>query len=108
MNNLISDVSKLSNIPLATLFRIQDLEKILIAQYISESILIGQETTEIDTGLGKLLIRVSDSEIKYKFIPSKALDQQLINTVNSKTSPLIDKLENSIQEKIMRTYKEMI
>ena len=108
MNNLISDVSKLSNIPLATLFRIQDLEKILIAQYISESILIGQETTEIDTGLGKLLIRVSDSEIKYKFIPSKALDQQLINTVNSKTSPLIDKLENSVQEKIMRTYKEMI
>lgn len=108
MNNLISDVSKLSNIPLATLFRIQDLEKILIAQYISESILIGQETTEIDIGLGKLLIRVSDSEIKYKFIPSKMLDQQLVNTVNSKTSPLIDKLENSVQEKIMRTYKEMI
>lgn len=104
----MSDVSKLSNIPLATLFRIQDLEKILIAQYISESILIGQETTEIDTGLGKLLIRVSDSEIKYKFIPSKMLDQQLVNTVNSKTSPLIDKLENSVQEKIMRTYKEMI
>ena len=104
----MSDVSKLSNIPLATLFRIQDLEKILIAQYISESILIGQETTEIDTGLGKLLIRVSDSEIKYKFIPSKMLDQQLVNTVNAKTSPLIDKLENSVQEKIMRTYKEMI
>lgn len=108
MNNLILDVSKLSNIPSATLSKIQDLEKILIAQYISESILTDQETTEIDIGLGKLLIRVSDSEIKYKFIPSKALDQQLINTVNSKTSPLIDKLENSIQEKIMRTYKEMI
>lgn len=108
MNNLISDVSRLSNIPLATLSKIQDLEKILIAQYVSESILTDQETTEIDIGLGKLLIRISDSEIKYKFIPSKILDQQLINTVNSKTSPLIDKLENSIQEKIMRTYKEMI
>ena len=108
MNNLILDVSKLSNIPSATLSKIQDLEKILIALYISESILTDQETTEIDIGLGKLLIRASDSEIKYKFIPSKVLDQQLINAVNSKTSPLIDKLENSIQEKIMRTYKEMI
>lgn len=108
MNNLISDVSRLSNIPVATLSKIQDLEKILIAQYISESILTDESITEIDTGLGKLLIQISDSDIRYKFIPSKALDQQLINTVNSKTSPLIDKLENSIQEKIMRTYKEMI
>lgn len=39
MNNLMLDVSKLSNIPSATLSKIQDLEKILIAQYISESIL---------------------------------------------------------------------
>lgn len=108
MNNLMSDVSRLSNIPVATLSKIQDLEKILIAQYISESILADQSITEIDTGLGKLLIQISDFDIKYKFIPSKALDQQLVNTVNSKTSPLIDKLENSIQEKIMRTYKEMI
>lgn len=74
MNNLMSDVSRLSNIPVATLSKIQDLEKILIAQYISESILADQSITEIDTGLGKLLIQISDFDIKYKFIPSKALD----------------------------------
>jgi hypothetical protein len=51
---------------------------------------------------------VDEGSIKYRFVPSKELENILIKTVTHRTSPIILKLESNLQEKIDRTYKELL
>lgn len=65
------------------------------------------DTAEIDMGFGTLLIHISDGNIKYKFIPSKELDKDVISTVVDEKNPITVVLENNLVNKITNIYKDL-
>ena len=70
--------------------------------------LSSNEVSEFDLEFGKLQILIESDTIRYKFVPSKEFESMLINTINSKESPLIKALEDTMTEKIISTYKELL
>jgi hypothetical protein len=108
MVNLIEDVSKLTDVSEKTLNKFIPVCTYSIGHAVYESYCCKQSITEIDIGVGQIDIKVEDNTIKYRFVPSKELEKTLIQTVTTKSSPLIVKLDNNLQDKIDRAYKELI
>ena len=108
MTNLIEDVSLLTNVTENTLEKFIPICRYCIGHAVHEHLCIQKDVTEIDIGFGMLNIKTDDCGIRYKFIPSKELEDMLIKTVTQHTSPIITKLENNLQDKIDHTYKELL
>lgn len=67
-----------------------------------------ESPTEMDIGIGTLLISDNEETVKYKFIPSKALEELVNETIQNKKSPLELKLEKNLVNKILNTYKTIL
>lgn len=106
--NLIEDISQISTINEIYLSKLIDMSVWDISNCTEESILKNTPLTEINIGIGTLLILIEDNNIKYKFIPSKKLDKAIKDTVLDRKNPLILKLEKSLIEKISNIYKDLI
>lgn len=108
MINIIEDLSKITEISE------KDLNKLIIKSIwcicnsVAENNLINKNLTELNIGLGKLLILDEDNVIKYKFIPSKLLEKNLIKTLTEGKNPLKMVLEKTLCSRIINTYKDII
>ncbi len=107
MIDLINDISKLTTI------REDDLNKLVnkaiwcICNAINESELNHDNITEINIGIGKLIITSEDDMIKYNFIPSKKLEKYLIKTITENKNPLKLMLEKTLCSRITNAYKDI-
>ena len=108
MINLIDDVSQLTDVSSKTLNKFVPVCTHCIGHAVYESQCAKCDTTEIDIGIGELKLKVDFEGIHYRFVPSKALEQMLIQTVANKTSPLAVTLDKNLQDKIDRAYKELL
>lgn len=63
---------------------------------------------EINIGVGTLLISDDQDIVKYKFIPSESLEESINETLRTGKSPLELKLEKSLLNKIIKTYKDIV
>ena len=108
MINLIDDISKLTDVPCKTLNKFVPIANHCIGHAVHESYCSQSDITEIDLGYGELHIKVDASGIRYRFIPSKELETLLVKTITTKRSPIIEKVEKDLQEKIERAYKELL
>lgn len=108
MTDLLSDLSTLTGIPRLTLDKLTKSKILCISHTAHETQCEGKDTVEIDIGLGVLYIKYDTEVVKYKFIPSKALENQIRHTIDSKTSPLIIKAEHQLADRIKSTYKELV
>ena len=108
MTYLIKDVSLLTDVSENTLNKFIPTCTYCIGHAVHESECLQNDITEIDLGFGELHIKVDEGSIRYRFMPSKDLEKLLIKTVTQHTSPIISKLESNLQEKIDRTYKELL
>ena len=108
MKKLIEDVSILTNIPEHVLKKLVLTSCYSVSNAIYEKLCEGENECVIDIGIGELQIYIGSSSIKYKFIPSDMLEEQLIQAVSNKVSPLTVSLDNSLREKIEKSYKELI
>ena len=77
MVNIIKDISTLTTIPYATLVKLVDIAELCICHAVEESKLRNGDLTSINIGVGTLNIKTSDDEIKYKFIPSSKLEENV-------------------------------
>lgn len=64
--------------------------------------------TEIDIGIGKLLIEDDEETIRYKFIPATALEDMLHKVALDRKSPLQEQMETRLVNKIVHTYKDVL
>mgnify|MGYP003304975037 FL=1 len=62
----------------------------------------------MDLGIGILYIKFEGNEVKYKFIPSKKLEENISFTVLHKQSPLVFSLETALKDRIENAYKELL
>lgn len=108
MTNLIKDISILTDVNESTLNKFTSICNYCIGHAVHETDCLHEDTTKIDIGFGELHIKVDEEGIRYRFIPSKELENTLVKTVTKHISPVITALETNLQEKIDRTYKELL
>ena len=108
MVNLIEDLSQLTCVSDTTLKKFVPLITYVIGHAVHEGQCEHKDIVEIDLGVGDLHIKIDDDEIRYRFVPSTDLQKTVSKTVTSKTSPIVTKLHTDLQDRIQRTYKEML
>ena len=107
MTSIIDDLQKLTNIPKSSLEQLVDKVNYIISHAVFESMKSKENFTEIDVGIGFINILHEGDCIKYKFIPSSTLEKRICSTIRSDESPLIDKVESTLQQKVMNVYKTL-
>lgn len=108
MNNLIQDISVLTDVSESTLKKFIPIVNSCIGHTVHESRCCNKEVSEIDLGFGELHLKVDPSGIRYKFIPSKELEKLIVKTLSSKQSPISITIEKNLEEKILRAFKELL
>ena len=108
--NIINDVSSICNLPNDVLIRLSYVVNSIIAYSICDS--LPDKDFEFDIGIGKIYITIEENKagksVRYRFIPSKELEDSINNVVKSRRSPLTKAVENSLQNKVFNTYKDLM
>lgn len=105
--NVVEDVAKLSSVKTSILNKMITVASGCICDYVSNIDILDDELVEIDIGLGTLSIQIIDDEIKYRFSPNNRFERNILDTVNSGKSPLVDMAEQSLEKKFFTTYKDL-
>lgn len=105
---LIENLTQLTHVTEATLEKFIPITEYIVGHAVHESMCRDEELTTIDIGIGLLHIRVIGDEVRYKFNPSKNLCTVVEKTVVTRSSPIIQKVSSDIQEKINRSYRELL
>ena len=108
MESLINDLAAITTIPPNSLQRLKEKEIYIICNDVEESILQNKDVTEINIGIGNLIIEVKNNSINYKFVPSLKLEKNLISTIINKKNPLTYAMEEALANRIVKTYKDML
>jgi hypothetical protein len=102
----IQDLASVSTFPYFTLKKLSSKMSDVISYAVKESILSGEDICEVDIGIGKLLIGITD-EIKFKFIPGEELKSNVFKVYHGDESSLVTKVENSVKSRIINAYKDL-
>jgi hypothetical protein len=105
--NIIEDISKLTHIKQFNLRKIASLYELDIANCIYES-MSDDNVFKLDIGIGYLTINLVDDSVIYKFEPSKKLKNDINSVIVDKQSPLVNIIESKIDNKIFKTYKDIL
>lgn len=108
MINITKDISNITTIPYATLGKLHSLSTSCICHAVQETRLLNGNLTSVDIGIGTLYIKTTEDEIKYKFIPSSKLEKSVMETVKTGKSPLVSKVEETLKDRVMNVYKELL
>ena len=107
MTDLIQDLSILTTIGKYNLENLVSKSISIVSHDVEESLRDFKELTSIDIGLGILHIQHKDNSIRYKFIPSKKLDDCLCDTYRNRKSALTVEIDKALGERINNTYKDL-
>lgn len=108
MHNIIQDSSLLSTMPKTSIDSLFDKMSLALCHAFKEDISNGCDTMTYDIGIGKIHIAVDSSSIRYRFSPSKDLEQSLVSIVSGGRSPLEVRAEEILESKIRSTYKDLL
>lgn len=108
MKKLSYDLSALTNIPVFTMNKLIDKSILCICHGVHEGIIEKNNPVEVDIGIGVMYINYEEDEIKYKFIPSKKLEESVAKTVSTNISPLTAAAEEELKERVEATYKNLL
>lgn len=107
MSNLNEKLSILTTIPEKSLSKLTEKSYYVVSDIILEDIMNDKDVSEIDIGIGTIVIQHSGDSIKYKFIPSRNLDITVKSTVINKKNTLEYILEQTLKDKVTNTYKDL-
>lgn len=103
--NLKKDLSTLTTVEEKVFAKLLQKVEWCINDAVESALLNNEDTINIDTGLGTLIIKFDDSNIKYKFIPTKQFEKSLLNTIVNERNDLKLNLESSLVSKLQNVYK---
>lgn len=107
MQDLIQDLATLTTIAKYNLDNLVNKSIFVISHDVVESLREDKEITSIDIGIGTLHIQHTSGVIKYKFIPSKTLDNSICDAYKNRESILALEIDNALGERINNTYKDL-
>ena len=103
-----NDLSATTSIPISSIQKLLDRYQDILCYYLQSQLNTSNEYYELDIYIGTLLLKVVDNNLIYKFIPSTRFEKELVETLTTKESPLVTKLEQAVTDRIMDAYKEFI
>lgn len=101
------DLSKLTTINQLSINRLFDKISWIISDAVEQAELAKDNVIELDLGFGLIIVLLEDNCIKYKFKPSKSLEENIIDTVVNGKNQLTFTIENTLVSKITNVYKDM-
>ena len=104
---LISDISNIFSIRASILSKLVSLSESCICDYILETKWSDDDLLEIDIGIGKINMLISNDSVEYQFKPSSKLERSITNAVINNKNPLEKTLEEGIETRLLSTYKEL-
>ena len=108
MVNLANDIEILTTLSETTIDKLNHITEMIIGHAVYETQQVGESITEIDLGYGTLAVCTSNDQVKYRFIPSMALERTVLKVVEQNTSPIKQAADNQLKIKLKDTYKELI
>lgn len=108
MVDTINDLSILTLIPRTSIDNLVDKLNYVICHSIEESQIENENITELNIGIGKICVFSNGETIRYRFEPSRSLEEAIRETVNTKKSPLVNKVEESLVDRITNVYKDLL
>ena len=106
--NLLEDVSQLANIKSSLLKKLSNVADYCISDYILEAKLSDEDVTEVNLGIGKLKLLVTNDELCFQFTPSKKLETMIIDAYNKEKSEMTLALEDNLESRLLSAYKELL
>lgn len=106
--NVVKDLSVLSTIPEKILMKLLEKVNYVVCESIEEAIIEGDEVVSLDLGIGNLVIKLSEDGIRYKFIPSKKLEENVKDTFIYRQNLLEKTLEELVVNRVTNTYKDLL
>ena len=106
--NLNNDIYALSNVPVCVLNKLADVAMSTICNSIQEAIKSGDNMLDINTPFGILTILLDGNNVAYKFVPNKQFTQAVTNSILEPNNQLETKLQQTLLNKIFKTYKEFV
>lgn len=101
------DLSKLTTINQLSVNRLFDKITWIASDAVEQAELADDKSIELDLGFGIIEVLLEDTCIKYKFKPSKNLEDALVDTVVNGKNQLTLNIENTLVSKITNLYKDM-
>lgn len=108
MYSLIEDLSQITTIPVVNFNQITKKSKYCICDCIQSEILDGNDCVDIQIGIGTLSIKVTDSEIQYRFVPTEDFEEDIKTVVLDHKNPLQQLAEKKLSSRILKCYKDYI
>ena len=105
---LSDDLSILTGVSKLSLDNLAERAMFCIGHNVLERLISRDNQCEIDLGIGILYIKIETDNIKYKFIPSKKLEDIIATTITHKESPISLKADKVLGERIENAYRALI
>ena len=105
--NIRDKIQKLTTINDNTLERLNNLTSCCIVDAIYESVLSNEDCVDIDLEYGNLLISKTNNELRYKFVPSAKLEEDIIKTIKENKNSLDDIILDKLKSNLLSTYKDL-
>lgn len=106
--NLITDMSNVTQITPRIMYKLSEIIKLLICDYINEADLIGDDVISIDIGFGTIEFRLNEDTVTYNFIPSDELENNIVYTLEEKKNPILEVMETNLEKRLFNTYKDLL
>ena len=107
MERLNEDLSKITTIPIRNFNNISLQSIDLIGHYVAEAKRNKMSNCEVDIGVGRLLLKLSDDKIVWKFIPSITLENKAKSAYKKGNSPIVKRIEDTLAKRMVENYKEL-
>lgn len=98
--NINQELSILTTIDPQTFNKLDEKKVYCISDAVYKNMLSKNTKTSIDIGIGTVEINILNDCIKYRFVPSKFLENTIINTITKGQNELTYQLEKSLIRKL--------
>ena len=101
------DLSTLTTVSELAINRLFDKITWIISDSVEQAEILGDTNIDLDLGFGIIKLILEDKSIKYKFIPSKATENAIIDTIVNGKNQLTLNIEATLVDKLTKLYKDM-
>ena len=108
MEKITDKLSKLTTIPVKALNNLVEKSNWIICDSMYTNLIENIHSVVVDIAIGTLTITDDQDVIRYKFTPSKELEQAILDVCTKKKNPLTINLETALAKKITDTYKDFV
>lgn len=106
--DILTDLSVLTGVSKLSLQNLCDKATLAISHGVFERIQSHEPQVEFDIGIGSLYIKLEGDSIKYKFIPSKELEETVAFTVKNNECILTNKIDKALGDRIENAYRNLL